>query len=94
MDDAAPEKGWLGAATPVYSRLMKILAIVAALSTSIIEIHSRKLLNEVRLWEPVAGFMSYLSFASVSLLVAGAVLRGMFWANARGSKIRDVNRRG
>jgi hypothetical protein len=79
MDDPPAEKKWLGAATPVYLTLMKILGVVAVISTSIIEIHSRKLLDEVQLSEPVAGFVYYLSFASVSLLVGGAVLRTMFW---------------
>ncbi len=72
---------------------MKILGVVAVISTSIIEIHSRKLLDEVQLSEPVAGFVSYLSFASVSLLVGGAVLRTMYWANERRRKSREVSRR-
>lgn len=93
MDEPA-EREWLGAATPVYSRCMKILAVAAVSSTSVIEVHYRQLLEGVRLSEPVAAFVSYVSFASVSLLLGGAVLRGMFWAIDRSGKIRETNRRG
>lgn len=81
MADSESKQGWLGAATPFYATWMKVLCVIGIISTTMIEVHSRQLMDGLRLSEPIAGIMSYVSFASVSLLFAGAVLRVMFWAN-------------
>ncbi len=62
---------------------MRFLGVLAVLSTVMNQVHSRKLLTEFQLPTAVADVVSYVSFASVSLLFSVAVGRGMFWALER-----------
>ena len=69
--------------TALWSKWMKLFGVVAAFSTIVFEIDQRKLLGKAQLSESVAGLMSYLSFASASMFLMGAVLGAMFWARGR-----------
>jgi hypothetical protein len=94
MDPTADKQQWLGAATPVYTRWMKILGVAAVVANVVIEIHSRNLSVGVRLSEPVAAFVSYLATATASMFVAGAGVRIGFWVIDRRRRSGEVNRPG
>ena len=65
-----------------YLKWMKILAVLALVLNVVTEVHNRQL-TDSRLPETIASVVSYLAFASVSLLFAGAVGGLMIYLNER-----------
>jgi hypothetical protein len=59
---------------PTYARWMKLLGVAAVISTAVSEIYERKLVAGFEMPDWLAALVSYISFASVSMLLVGGVL--------------------
>jgi hypothetical protein len=67
---------------------MKCLGIAAVTSTAVSESHYRKLIPGFEMSESMAGLVSYVSVASVSMLLVGGALAAMFWVCERKRELR------
>jgi hypothetical protein len=68
---------------PTHVRWLKFLGSAAVISTAVSEGQDRKLVAGLEMPDWAAGLVSYISFASGSMLLVGGVLAVMLWVNER-----------